>query len=69
MFEPFALRYIDQLTGVQGDTKAEYRKLVRQKLSPWFRSYSMHDGEGGLTSDLIRTWSMIWRPDGQPHMT
>ena len=56
LFEPFALRYVDQLTGIQGDTKAEYRKLVHQKLSPWFRSYSMRDGEGGLTSDLILTW-------------
>lgn len=56
MFEPFALNYVDQLTGVQGDTKAEYRKLVHQKLSPWFRSYSMREGEGGLTPDLIRTW-------------
>ncbi|MET8690499.1 site-specific integrase [Streptomyces sp. NPDC004732] len=56
MFEPFALRHIDQLTGVQGDTKAEYRKLVRQKLSPWFRDYSMRDGEGGLAADAIRTW-------------
>ncbi|MFE3600768.1 tyrosine-type recombinase/integrase [Streptomyces sp. NPDC059142] len=56
LFEPFALHYVDQLTGVQGDTKAEYRKLVHQKLSPWFRNYSMREGEGGLTSDLIRTW-------------
>lgn len=56
LFEPFALRYIDQLTGIQGDTKAEYRKLVHQKLSPWFRSYSMRDGESGLSSDLILTW-------------
>ncbi|MEU3142924.1 site-specific integrase [Streptomyces sp. NPDC006999] len=56
LFEPFALHYIGQLTGVQGDTKAEYRKLVHQKLSPWFRSYSMPEGEGGLTSDHIRSW-------------
>ncbi|MEV3853093.1 site-specific integrase [Streptomyces sp. NPDC050095] len=56
MFEPFALHYVDQLTGVQGDTKAEYRKLIHQKLSPWFRSYSMRDGEGGLNPDLIRAW-------------
>ncbi|MEV6317353.1 hypothetical protein [Streptomyces sp. NPDC051776] len=56
LFAPFALHYIiDQLTGVQGDTKTEYGKPVHQKLSPWFR-YPTRDGEGGLTSGLIRTW-------------
>ncbi|MEU6668033.1 hypothetical protein [Streptomyces sp. NPDC046727] len=56
MFEPYAMKQIDLLTGVQGDTKAKYRRLVEQNMSPWFKSYSVRDGEGGITREMIQQW-------------
>ncbi|MDH6134629.1 integrase [Kitasatospora sp. MAA4] len=56
MFEAFALAYVDLLTGVQGDTKAKYRKLIRNNMVPWFRDFSVADGELSLTSDPIKLW-------------
>lgn len=44
VFEPFALRYIELLTGVQGDTKAKYRRQVEQRMLPWFRQLDVPDG-------------------------
>ncbi|MEU4659332.1 hypothetical protein AB0G32_36280 [Streptomyces sp. NPDC023723] len=34
MFEPFALAYVDRLTGIQGDTRAKYRKDVLDNMVP-----------------------------------
>jgi integrase len=56
MFEPFAMKQIDLLTGVQGDTKAKYRRLVEQNMLPWFKSYSVRDGEGGITREMVQQW-------------
>ncbi|MFF9521978.1 hypothetical protein ACF1DV_08325 [Streptomyces achromogenes] len=56
MFEPFAMKQIGLLTGVQGDTKAKYRRLVEQNMSPWFKSCSVRDGEGGITREMVQQW-------------
>lgn len=56
MFEPFAMKQIELLTGVQGDTRAKYRRLVEQNMSPWFKSYSVRDGEGGITREMVQRW-------------
>lgn len=46
MFEPFALAYVDRLTGIQGDTRNKYKKDIRDNVTPWFGPYSVEDGEG-----------------------
>ncbi|MEX3100211.1 MULTISPECIES: hypothetical protein [unclassified Streptomyces] len=56
MFEPFALKQISLLTGVQGDTRAKYRRLVEQNMSPWFKSCSVRDGEGGISREMVQQW-------------
>ncbi|ATL31244.1 hypothetical protein [Streptomyces formicae] len=56
MFEPFAMKQIRLLTGVQGDTKARYRRMVEQSMSPWFKSFSVRDGEGGINREMVQTW-------------
>lgn len=56
MFEPFAMKYIDLLTGIQGDTRRKYRRLVEQNMSPWFKSHSIRDGEGGITREMVQMW-------------
>jgi len=56
MFEPFALKQISLLTGIQGDTRAKYRRLVEQNMSPWFKSYSVRDGEGGISREMVQRW-------------
>ncbi|MGJ5898316.1 tyrosine-type recombinase/integrase [Streptomyces niveiscabiei] len=56
MFEPFALKQIGLLTGVQGDTRAKYRRLVEQNMSPWFKNCSVRDGEGGISREMVQQW-------------
>ncbi|QNP71594.1 site-specific integrase [Streptomyces roseirectus] len=56
MFEPFAMKQISLLTGVQGDTRAKYRRLVKQNMSPWFKNYSVRDGEGGISREMVQRW-------------
>ncbi|NDZ77034.1 site-specific integrase [Streptomyces sp. SID10853] len=56
MFEPFALAYIDRLTGIQGDTRSKYKKLVVNNMSPWFKPYSVEDGEGSIIRDMVQHW-------------
>ncbi len=56
MFEPFALAYIERLTGVQGDTRSKYRKDIQANLVPWFGPYSVADGEGGITRAMVQDW-------------
>ncbi|MQS99333.1 site-specific integrase [Streptomyces jumonjinensis] len=56
MFEPYALAHIDRLTGVQGDTKAKYRKLVLENMSPWFKPYTVEDGEGSIVREMVQDW-------------
>ncbi|MEU8887345.1 site-specific integrase [Streptomyces sp. NPDC048442] len=56
MFEPFALTFIDRLTGIQGDTRGKYKKEVRENLAPWFGPYSVEDGEGGIIRDMVQDW-------------
>lgn len=56
MFEPFAMKQIGLLTGIQGDTRAKYRRLVEQNMSPWFKSFSIRDGEGGISREMVQMW-------------
>ncbi|GAA2137924.1 hypothetical protein GCM10009760_18830 [Kitasatospora kazusensis] len=56
MFEAYALKFVDLLTGVQGGTKAKYRKMIEHSMVPWFRDFSVADGELSITSDAIKLW-------------
>ncbi|MEU5547753.1 site-specific integrase [Streptomyces sioyaensis] len=56
MFESWAMKQIDLLTGVQDDTKAKYKRLVEQNMSPWFKPYSVRDGEGGIKREMVQRW-------------
>ncbi|MFE4635488.1 tyrosine-type recombinase/integrase [Streptomyces sp. NPDC056773] len=56
MFEAFALAYVDRLTGIQGDTKAKYRRRIKANMVPWFGPYSVEDGEGGIIRDMVQDW-------------
>lgn len=56
MFEPFAMKQIGLLTGIQGDTRTKYRRLVEQNMSPWFKSFSIRDGEGGINREMVQQW-------------
>ncbi|MFM9445169.1 hypothetical protein [Streptomyces acidiscabies] len=56
MFEPFALKHISLLTGIQGDTRARYRKMVERNMSPWFKNFSVRDGEGGISREMVQRW-------------
>ncbi|GHH10528.1 hypothetical protein Srubr_64620 [Streptomyces rubradiris] len=44
------------LTGVQGATKAKYRRLVEQNMAPWSKSRFVRDGEGGITREMVQQW-------------
>ncbi|OKK02352.1 integrase [Streptomyces sp. CB03234] len=56
MFEPFALAYVDRLTGIQGDTRAKYRKDILDNMVPWFGPYSVEDGEGSIVRSMVQDW-------------
>ncbi|SER92068.1 Integrase [Streptomyces sp. yr375] len=56
MFEPFALAYVDHLTGIQGDTRSKYKKDVRENMAPWFGPYSVEDGEGSIVRGMVQDW-------------
>ncbi|MGW4883419.1 tyrosine-type recombinase/integrase [Streptomyces murinus] len=56
MFEPFALAYVDRLTGIQGDTRAKYKKDILVNMSPWFASYSVEDGDGSILRSMVQDW-------------
>jgi integrase len=56
MFEPFALAYVDRLTGIQGDTRAKYKKDVLDSMVPWFGPYSVEDGEGSILRSMVQDW-------------
>lgn len=56
MFEPFAMRQIGLFTGIQGDTRAKYRRMVERNMAPWFRSCSVWDGEGGINREMVQRW-------------
>ncbi|MYT99967.1 MULTISPECIES: site-specific integrase [unclassified Streptomyces] len=56
MFEPFALAYVDRLTGIQGDTRSKYKKRIRANMVPWFGSYSVEDGEGTIRREMVQDW-------------
>ncbi|WP_411143144.1 tyrosine-type recombinase/integrase [Streptomyces sp. x-80] len=56
MFEPFALAYVDRLTGIQGDTRSKYKKEIRENMVPWFGPYSVEDGQGGIVRAMVQDW-------------
>ncbi|MGW7292884.1 tyrosine-type recombinase/integrase [Streptomyces xiamenensis] len=56
MFEPFALAFVDRLTGIQGDTREKYRKEIRNNLTPWFGPFSVEDGEGSIIRTMVQDW-------------
>ncbi|MDJ1135588.1 tyrosine-type recombinase/integrase [Streptomyces iconiensis] len=56
MFEPFAMKVIDLLSGMQGDTRGRYRRYVQRNMSPWFKPYSVRDGEGGISREMVQRW-------------
>lgn len=56
MFEPFALAYVDRLTGIQGDTRSKYKKEIRENMAPWFGPYSVEDGEGSVVRTMVQDW-------------
>ncbi len=56
LFEAYALAYVDLLTGVQGDTKTKYRKLIRGNMVPWFRDLTVPDGPQAISSEAIKRW-------------
>ncbi|MFF8432807.1 tyrosine-type recombinase/integrase [Streptomyces bacillaris] len=56
MFEPYALAYVDRLTGIQGDTRARYKKEIRENMVPWLGPYSVEDGEGTIVRDMVQDW-------------
>ncbi|MFB7905207.1 tyrosine-type recombinase/integrase [Kitasatospora sp. NPDC056076] len=56
MFEAYALKYVDLLTGVQGGSKAKYRQMVVCNMVPWFRDFSVADGELSIPGDAIKLW-------------
>lgn len=56
MFEAFAMKQIGLFTGIQGDTRAKYRRMVEQNMAPWFKSYSVRDGEGGINREMVQRW-------------
>ncbi|MFE2352245.1 tyrosine-type recombinase/integrase [Kitasatospora cineracea] len=55
-FEPYAMAYIDTLTGVEGGTKRKYRKLVEQNMVPWFRDHTVTDGPHAIRSEHVKRW-------------
>ncbi|MFJ4800166.1 tyrosine-type recombinase/integrase [Streptomyces murinus] len=68
MFEPFAMKQIGLLTGVQGDTRAKYRRLVEQNMAPWFKDFSVRDGEGGISREMVQMWvNALSKGDPAPH--
>ncbi|MFG2671552.1 tyrosine-type recombinase/integrase [Streptomyces sp. NPDC048445] len=56
MFEPFALAYVDRLTGIQGDTRSKYKTRIRANMTPWFGPYSVEDGEGSIRREMVQDW-------------
>ncbi|MCZ4125986.1 tyrosine-type recombinase/integrase [Streptomyces sp. H39-S7] len=56
MFEPFALAYVDRLTGIQGDTRSKYKTRIRANMTPWFGPYSVEDGEGSIVREMVQDW-------------
>ncbi|MFF4666433.1 tyrosine-type recombinase/integrase [Streptomyces sp. NPDC001282] len=56
MFEPFALAYVDRLTGIQGDTRTKYKKDIQANMVPWFGPYSVEDGEGSILRTMVQDW-------------
>ncbi|MFD4657998.1 tyrosine-type recombinase/integrase [Kitasatospora sp. NPDC058444] len=56
MFEAYAMNYVNHLTGVQGDTKAKYRKLIARNMVPWFREYAVADGPLVLPTEAVKAW-------------
>ncbi len=56
MFEAFAFKIIDKRAAAQGDTKAKYKKLVTDNMSPWFKHLTVRDGEGTITSEMVQDW-------------
>lgn len=56
MFEPFALAYVDRLTGIQGDTRSKYKTRIRANMTPWFGPYSVEDGEGSILREMVQDW-------------
>ncbi|MEU7584202.1 site-specific integrase [Streptomyces sp. NPDC041068] len=56
MFEPLALACVDRFTGIQGDTRAKYKKDVLDNMVPWFGPYSVEDGEGSILRSMVQDW-------------
>lgn len=56
MFEPFAMNQVELRTGAQGDTKGKYKKLVTNHMVPWFGAYTVRDGEGTITREMVQRW-------------
>lgn len=56
MFEPFALAYVDRLTGIQGDTRSKYKTRIRANMTPWFGPFSVEDGEGTIRREMVQDW-------------
>lgn len=54
MFEPFALDYVDRLTGIQSDTRSKYKKEIRENMAPWFGPYSVEDGDGSIVRAMVQ---------------
>ncbi|MFF0295592.1 tyrosine-type recombinase/integrase [Kitasatospora sp. NPDC004614] len=55
-FEPYAMKHIDNLTGVEGGTKRKYRRLVEQNMVPWFRDHAVVDGPYAIRSEHVKQW-------------
>ncbi|MFC1403169.1 MULTISPECIES: site-specific integrase [Streptacidiphilus] len=56
MFEAFAFKVIDKRAAAQDDTKAKYKKLVTDNMSPWFKHLTVREGEGSITSGMVQDW-------------
>ncbi|MFE6737570.1 tyrosine-type recombinase/integrase [Streptomyces tubercidicus] len=57
MFGPFAHRYIDLLTGIEGQTRGNYRKFVDNHMIPWFKELTVRGERANtLGRDHISQW-------------
>ncbi|MGW8329434.1 tyrosine-type recombinase/integrase [Streptomyces sp. NPDC055897] len=56
LFEVYASRYIDLLTGIQAGTRSNYRKMLERHLEPWFKGLSVRQGPDGIGQDEIKQW-------------
>lgn len=55
LFQPWAHRYIEHLTGVDAKTRRDYTRLVDRMMVPWFGELDVADDES-FTDDHVAKW-------------